>query len=31
MYIYGSDPTRRGEYLRRVLNIVTPYGLNTID
>ena len=27
----GSDPTRREEYWRRVLNTVTPYGLNTID
>ena len=27
----GSDPTRREEYWRRVLKIVTPYGLNTID
>ena len=27
----GSDPTRREEYWRRVLKIVTLYGLNTID
>ena len=27
----GSDPTRREEYWRRVLETVTPYGLNTIN
>ena len=27
----GSDPTRREEYWRRVLKIVTPYGLNMIE
>ena len=27
----GSDPTRREEYWRRVLKIVSPYGLNTTD
>ena len=27
----GSDPTRKEEYWRRVLKIVTPYGLNITD
>ena len=27
----GSDPTRREECWRRVLKIVSPYGLNTTD
>ena len=27
----GSDPTRREEYWRRILKIVSPYGLNTTD
>ena len=27
----GSDPTRREEYWRVVLKIVTPYGLNKIE
>ena len=27
----GSDPTRREEYLRVVLKIVTPHGLNKIE
>ena len=26
----GADPTRREEYLRRVLKTVSPYGLNTV-
>ena len=27
----ASDPTRREEYWRRVLKIVSPYGLNMTD
>ena len=27
----GSHPTRREEYWRRVLKIVTPYGFNMIN
>ena len=27
----GSDPTRREEYWRVELKIVTPYGLNKIE
>ena len=26
----GADPTRRQEYWRRVLETVSPYGLNTV-
>ena len=27
----GSDPTRREEYWRKVLETVAPYGLNTLS
>ena len=27
----GSDPTRRGEYWRKVLKTVAPYDLNTLN
>ena len=27
----GSDPTRRGEYWKKFLKTVAPYGLNTLN
>ena len=26
----GANPTRRGEYCRRILKTVSPYGLNPV-